>query len=360
MKTIKDVWNDRKLFLEYKAFSGLSVCKRVENRLPVFITGGIGDNIVAVKLIQCLHEKMDLEIYSHHPDAFNFFKTPDVPACLGPLMPNYDYYLTVNSVVKMERNPHFEGFRWIPHHNLNEAIRSFQCDDEKMQKIFQLHPLFDGFLTNFAVAGGYNRRTFPFCFINQIPPTETYIKPHLKVKGDYITIHNGYETKLKKQIKSKSTKNVPDEVFSSFIELFKVQYPHLKVYQVGGNTSEPIPGADRWFLPGHEPLMLKETFSILAESRVHVDIESGLVHAATALGTKCVVLFGPTPIDYFGYKENINLKSDGCLGNCFWTTNDWMKKCPIGHDEPKCMSSFDPGLILGKVNSVMYGQHSGT
>jgi ADP-heptose:LPS heptosyltransferase len=49
---------------------------------------------------------------------------------------------------------------------------------------------------------------------------------------------------------------------------------------------------------------------------MHIDDEGGLVHMATALGTKCAVLFGPTPVGIFGYEQNINICADTCK-ECF-------------------------------------------
>ena len=65
---------------------------------------------------------------------------------------------------------------------------------------------------------------------------------------------------------------------------------------------------------------------------------------ASQLGTKCVVLFGATDINYFGYKQNINLVSDIC-SPCYqvWE-ND--QACMRGSREPLCMLALTPKKIF--------------
>src|SRR5574337_763351 len=63
---------------------------------------------------------------------------------------------------------------------------------------------------------------------------------------------------------------------------------------------------------------LTEAAAILKKAVIHLDTEGGLVHFARAVGTKSIVLFGPTAIEFYGYKENINLRTDFCK-NCWWS-----------------------------------------
>ena len=56
---------------------------------------------------------------------------------------------------------------------------------------------------------------------------------------------------------------------------------------------------------------------VLKGSLLHIDCDSGLVHLATQLGTKCVVLFGQTSVWYFGYEQNINIVSKVC-NSCYF------------------------------------------
>ena len=93
-------------------------------------------------------------------------------------------------------------------------------------------------------------------------------------------------------------------------------------------------------------------FYLLKNSIVHIDIEGGLVHIATQLGTKCVVLFGPTIKEYYGYEQNINIQAGGCH-NCWGLYSD-VNRCARSMEEPECMYSITPELVMGYVDEYMY------
>ena len=82
---------------------------------------------------------------------------------------------------------------------------------------------------------------------------------------------------------------------------------------------------------------------VLANSLLHVDCEGGLVHLATQLGTKCLVLFGPTEEKYYGFKENLNVVSNFC-SPCYFAWENG-NTCLRGEKEPPCMSSITPQLV---------------
>ena len=97
-----------------------------------------------------------------------------------------------------------------------------------------------------------------------------------------------------------------------------------------------VENADRHFMN----VDLELTKHILANSLLHVGCDGGLVHLATALGTKCLVLFGANSVDYFGYDKNINVVSDVCFP-CMYTAAEWTD-CLRGDREPPCMLSITP------------------
>jgi ADP-heptose:LPS heptosyltransferase len=344
---------ERLLYLQDRTFGELSIDKYPDAILPVFVTGGIGDNILAVPLLHELAKDFRLEVYSHHVNAYNYFKTDLLPDGLSPFIPNYSYYLTVNSVLKMIKADHFNGYKSQAAEMLAKSIASYSSTPD-IERMVKLHPLFDGRLTALAVESGYDRRSFPFAFLGKAWPGP--YKKRIRINRatgaahPYITIHNGYETKLKFKIGNQSTKNVPAYVFESFVGVFKKEFPDVKVIQLGASTSQPISGVDDCRIAGTS---VTESFDILAGSLCHVDIESGLVHAAYALDVPSVVLFGPTPVAYFGYEENTNLVTNACRNNCFWLKDSWMEKCILGYLAPKCMDAFDPMDIFDKVCDVI-------
>ena len=84
---------------------------------------------------------------------------------------------------------------------------------------------------------------------------------------------------------------------------------------------------------------------ILRQSVLHIDIDGGLVHLATHMGTKCIVLFGPTPVSYYGYEENINLKAGNCH-ECYCLYPE-TNRCARDMEQPECMYSITPEAVAG-------------
>ena len=85
----------------------------------------------------------------------------------------------------------------------------------------------------------------------------------------------------------------------------------------------------------------------LKKSLLHIDIEGGLVHLATQMRTKCIVLFGPTQEEYFGYEENINIKAGSCH-DCYGMYLD-QSKCARHMEKPECMYSITPEMVMKSV-----------
>jgi ADP-heptose:LPS heptosyltransferase len=101
-------------------------------------------------------------------------------------------------------------------------------------------------------------------------------------------------------------------------------------------------------------LKFMESVSVLAGSCLHVDTESGLVHAAACLGVRSVVMFGPTNVDWFGYSQNINVAPKQC-GNCWWASDSWMDICVMGHEPAICTSrsSISPVEVARRAVSAL-------
>ena len=111
---------------------------------------------------------------------------------------------------------------------------------------------------------------------------------------------------------------------------------------MGGDIK--IENADRCFMG----INFELTKYILANSLLHVGCEGGLIHLATQLGTKCLVLFGFTPVEYFGYKQNINLVSDVCTPcMAIWESGSG-RTCMRDKNakEPPCMLAHMPQKVF--------------
>lgn len=129
--------------------------------------------------------------------------------------------------------------------------------------------------------------------------------------------------------------------------LLKDAFPDIKLVQLGASDVVKIPGADEYVLGRH----LEVTKHVLKNSIVHIDCEGGLVHIASQLGTKCVVMFGPTPVGFFGYDNNINIV-DGKCKECCGLVPDWYTRC-YKYESPICMKSITPEKVFEEIKKIL-------
>lgn len=162
--------------------------------------------------------------------------------------------------------------------------------------------------------------------------------------GKYITTNCGNGASEDGNIIAKSW---PHEYYEQLAILFKKKYTMIDFVQISGKKVRKIKGADRY--------LLGEDFNVMSyvlkNSIFHLDVEGGLVHIASQLGTKCVVLFGPTSKEYLGYDNNINISAGTCH-NCFGLCKD-PNKCARNMSEPECMYSITPELVMKHIDLYM-------
>ncbi len=117
--------------------------------------------------------------------------------------------------------------------------------------------------------------------------------------------------------------------------------PGILLVQIGSGSCEKIAGADLYIL-GQS---LELTKWVLAGSAVHIDCEGGLVHLAAQLDTRCVVMFGPTPVHMYGYAQNVNLQAEGCA-YCMGFHKDWAYRCLRTGGRAACLERIKPKRVL--------------
>lgn len=156
----------------------------------------------------------------------------------------------------------------------------------------------------------------------------------------YITINCGNGDCADGSLVAKSW---PMKYYDDLVKRIVKEYPDIFIVQLGQDTAVKIKNCDEYLLG--RSLSLIEY--VLKYSFLHIDIEGGLVHIASQLGTKCVVLFGPTVVDYYGYENNVNI----CVGNCHncWGLYSDVNKCARGMKEPECMYSITPRMVYGYI-----------
>ena len=123
----------------------------------------------------------------------------------------------------------------------------------------------------------------------------------------------------------------------------------IDVIQLGVAEEEKIEGVTH-YLNGQTSL--EETGLLIKHGLCHIDTEGGLVHLANAVHTRCVVLFGPTPVEFFGYPQNINLEPSGCKA-CWFVTQNWLIECPRHTSGPECMSAHSATSVADAAKRII-------
>jgi len=219
-------------------------------------------------------------------------------------------------------------------------------------------PYLDGQLASITVANGGGRVTnlgwFSGLDIDQNDEALLTLNPQLSAKTlakhnlvgkKYITIHDGINTNTDTSY-GHPTRCWPKACWQEFARLFKTAFPGVQLVQLGGEKSQVFDFVDISLVGKTPPADLPY---ILASALLHVDGESGMVHIAHMTPTNSVVLFGPTPVAYFGYSRNTNLQAPFC-GGCMNISKHWMTQCVLGYPpEKQCLASITPQQVFESV-----------
>lgn len=95
---------------------------------------------------------------------------------------------------------------------------------------------------------------------------------------------------------------------------------------------------------------LAETATILEKAAGLLAVESGMAHLAAAVGTKAVVVFGPTPVTLFGYPWNVNVSTMDCAP-CWWGPNWGEQVCAVGASH--CVNFPPSGDVASAVAKLL-------
>jgi len=332
-------------------------------RIGFIPLGGIGDNIINLKLYQeivKLAPNSEIDVYSQQSGGANsiFYGQSNLHkifSFVSEQIPLADYDVVLDC-------------------NFEPGL--LRCNFERVEKICprlaeRLHVLYEyqgGDFVNLPIQEymnrlrierarlmGWNRYTLyggsgAFDIKDQYVDffmDETYEKEYEKLllNKPYITYNYGADD-LSKNVKVQN-KMWPLEYHEKFNRMFKELFPEVELVQIGAKDVVRVIGADR-YITGQNLEVVKY---ILKNSLCHVDCEGGMVHMATQLGTKCVVMFGPTPVWFFGYDRNINLAPRVC-GECQGVITDWYTRC-LKYGRPECMYSIAPERVLDAVGTCL-------
>jgi ADP-heptose:LPS heptosyltransferase len=315
--------------------------------LPIHLTGGVGDIIISTDAIKFLQKRFNLVVYTYHVEAFKYFYRD--PISVFKEMPDYTWKLEFNTFVKFHQMNYFHGFLIKNHDNLCLQQQDFLKKHPRLETILKSH--FNKFflIAYFAKEMGQNRWSFPLYSLGYEEPLKYEFLPN-NIPEKYITVHDGFDVYNASIVSGRATKTWKWEHWNSLVKMLKKKYPDYKIIQLGSKTSREIDGVDSCLI---NKTSISECFDILSKSALHIDGDSGLVHGATRMEVPCIVLWGPTPVDFYGYSQNINLKSSVCKEACYGVKDNWNDKCPIGYMSPKCMDEISPEQVFQAAESIL-------
>jgi len=324
-------------------------------RIAVAITGGVGDFLVAARFLRDLIAAagpLRFDVFSSRP-GIAAWTLGGLPGFAGayfdslfePLVGEYDLALRLNQFALVYQDQcNWRVMRSAP--GLARVVDALLRSRPALDDLIAQHPYRDNVFGDLATFQGRTRRDALHHMAGL-----TYGGDRLDVgadagapgrfalqPGQYVTLHNGFDTNFVVS-GARATKCYPH--FGAVVEAMRTARPDLRFVQLGTVTSTPIHTCDQ-VLIGRTTL--ETAAGLIAGAALHIDNEGGLVHLAACLGTRAVVVFGPTPRSYFGYPGNINIDPPVC-GGCWWKTRSWMDRCALGRDEPPCMAEQSPASV---------------
>jgi ADP-heptose:LPS heptosyltransferase len=313
--------------------------------IPIHLTGGIGDVICAIDSIKLLASRFDVVVYTPHIEAFKYFYKGSVP--VFKTIPEYTWHIELDSFVRFKINNGFHGFAVKEHDELFLQQQRMFKEYPELQTIVEQSNDKYFLISHFAKERNLTKRSLPFFSLGY-----PYFIDHSlqrRPTQQIITIHDGIDAS--QNIKGRSTKQWKLSYWNELTKSLKSQYPHHKIIQLGSKTSREIKNVDQCLI---NKTTLTEAFDILSCSPLHIDGDSGLVHAASRMNVPCVVLWGPTPYEFYGYKQNINIRASTCSSECYGLKRNWNAKCPIGYSTPKCMDDISPEVVLEEIKRAPF------
>ncbi len=331
--------------------------------IAISVAGGLGDFVIQKRLLTELTKllpSVSIDIYTAQSGDFLRWLYSDIENIQNVLMDlgvryisqreKYSFAIQVvgSGFIKVDYiNP--SGF-YDKYREFYERIKRLKvkCEEEKMsvsmpsalmfkRRMFNGDNCYTGF--NYGDVFSITDKKVSIPFMNE------FYGQFQKMKlSKFITVNVGNGSNV---IAENIAKAWPVEHFQKTIALFKKKYPDVEVVQIGASDEPILNNADRTILG--KPIGL--IVYLLKNAMFHFDIEGGLVHLASQIGTKCIVLFGPTPKAYYAYENNINIS----IGNCHDCYGYYLdtNRCARNMDKPECMYGITPQLAMKYIDVYM-------
>lgn len=176
-----------------------------------------------------------------------------------------------------------------------------------------------------------------------IPMFNSYELDTPYYKKKYITVSTDWGGNFTAKDNSNHAKAWPLERYEILIKALKEKHPDIYIVQVEKDETRKLAGADYYMFKKS----LESVKFILKNSILHICSEGGLAHLASQLGTKCAVLFGQSPLHFYGYEDNINIQEGSCH-SCVQCFSD-ITVCLRGMALPECMDLITPEIVIDRI-----------
>jgi hypothetical protein len=193
-------------------------------------------------------------------------------------------------------------------------------------------------------------------FLDQVHPTDGEQRRLRRLVGSdpYVVVANGTDPLFRDRL----VKAIPPGTIYQLCNYLNSK--GIRTVQVGKGDVDYIEAANSVNLIGNTSL--EGLISLLRGSLGFFACEGGVAHLGSQMGKKGVVLFGPTPPEFWGYPGNLNLTAPKSKCNyqpCWFHRVDgkvdleWHERCYAAEKHelelirtfPHCMGMFDPETV---------------
>jgi ADP-heptose:LPS heptosyltransferase len=330
-----------------------------DTAIAILVSGGLGDNIIQKRFIKELIKyapDVNVDLYSiRNADYLKWLysDTPEIKYVIDDLGCRYNDFRQEYSVAMV-----IEACRYVRIDVIDETHLS-EVYSELCKRLIHLKSEFDrediSLTTPIAVPNlirifkGQNAYSCfnyngAFCINDKVVdiPISENARENYKTYGlkRYFTVNYGAGECSDPR---KVAKMWYPERFEEVIACLKKSYPDIEAVQLGTDNAEHLAGINHYIF-GES---MDNVAAVLEHSLFHIDTEGGLVHLATQVGTKCFVLFGPSPESFYGYDNNENIKAGNCH-NCIGLLKDH-NRCVRGMEFPECMDRITAEMVYKRV-----------
>jgi hypothetical protein len=328
--------------------------------VAIWIGGVIGDHAVIARFLRDITvavEKFEFDVFSGTPDHAEWlfskikgFRTVYRDSLFDEKVSEYDLGIRLDQAAILEAD-HIKWAKLARYSQLSTVCMNILNYRQKIEPFLSYPFVLADALARHAIFEGASRRNFLHKMANITYGGDRFdiavddsARTRFSLAGrKYLTVNNGFDRNFILSSRQHATKCYPH--FDQVLRLLKAKIPGLFVVQIGTSTSKVLSEADLNLIGKTN---LREVADILGNSLIHLDGEGGLVHLARSLGVSSCVIFGPTPVKYFGYPENLNIEPTFC-GGCWWVTDSWMDSCPRKLSSARCMTEQDPRAVARAV-----------